>query len=96
MNLKGKVPLTIRLVGAKTHNLKSLDVTFPLGRLIGVTGVSGSGKSSLVNDTLIPAVMSELHARPGSPGRSRSAMEALKAKSAASSKKSKAKEEGCR
>ncbi len=50
----------LELVGAATHNLKDLTVRFPLGRLIGVTGVSGSGKSSLVNDTLVPAITARL------------------------------------
>jgi excinuclease ABC subunit A len=39
---------------ARTHNLKDVTVGFPLGVLVGVAGVSGSGKSSLVSDTLIP------------------------------------------
>ena len=47
----GKV-LTIR--GACGNNLKGIDVSFPLGCFIGVAGVSGSGKSSLVNETLMP------------------------------------------
>src|SRR4030088_611683 len=38
--------------GARTHNLKNIDVTLPLGQLIVVTGVSGSGKSSLAFETL--------------------------------------------
>src|SRR6478672_8985341 len=38
--------------GARTHNLKNIDLTLPLGRLIIVTGVSGSGKSSLAFDTI--------------------------------------------
>jgi excinuclease ABC subunit A len=42
----------IRILGARTHNLKSLSVSIPLGRLTVVTGVSGSGKSSLAFDTL--------------------------------------------
>ncbi len=45
---------SIRLFGAEGNNLKKVDVEFPLGCLIGITGVSGSGKSSLVNDTLHP------------------------------------------
>ena len=44
----------IRIFGARGNNLKSVDVEFPLGKLICVTGVSGGGKSSLVNDTLQP------------------------------------------
>ena len=46
--------LFISLKGACGHNLKQVDVTFPLGMLICVTGVSGSGKSSLINRTLQP------------------------------------------
>ncbi|WP_202908832.1 excinuclease ABC subunit UvrA [Roseimaritima ulvae] len=46
--------------GASTHNLKSVTARFPIGGLIGVTGVSGSGKSSLINDTLYPAVAAQL------------------------------------
>ncbi|MBS2100342.1 excinuclease ABC subunit UvrA [Carboxylicivirga linearis] len=47
----GKV---ISIKGATGHNLKKVNVDFPLGKLICVTGVSGSGKSSLVNETLYP------------------------------------------
>lgn len=42
------------LKGATGHNLKSVDAVFPLGKLICITGVSGSGKSSLINETLYP------------------------------------------
>lgn len=45
----------IRLRGASENNLKNIDVAFPLGALTVVTGISGSGKSSLVCDTLYPA-----------------------------------------
>ncbi len=45
---------SIKIYGARGNNLKSVDVEFPLGKLICVTGVSGGGKSSLVNDTLQP------------------------------------------
>ena len=51
--------LTIR--GARGNNLKSVDVEFPLGKLICVTGVSGSGKSSLVNGTLVPILSRQLY-----------------------------------
>jgi excinuclease ABC subunit A len=44
----------LRLIGAQGHNLKNVDLEIPLGKLICVTGVSGSGKSSLINDTLHP------------------------------------------
>ena len=45
---------TLTLQGATGHNLKNVTVSFPLGTMIGVTGVSGSGKSSLINETLYP------------------------------------------
>lgn len=43
---------SIKIFGARENNLKNIDVEFPLGKLISVTGVSGSGKSSLVNEVL--------------------------------------------
>ena len=46
--------LTLTLRGASGNNLKAIDATFPLGCLVGVAGLSGSGKSSLVNETLMP------------------------------------------
>ncbi|MCK0507550.1 excinuclease ABC subunit UvrA [Aromatoleum anaerobium] len=46
----------LRLVGAREHNLRGIDVDFPLGRLVCVSGVSGSGKSSLIQDVLYPAL----------------------------------------
>ncbi len=45
---------TLILTGATGHNLKDVSVNLPLGMMIGVTGVSGSGKSSLINETLFP------------------------------------------
>jgi len=60
----GKV-LTIR--GAGGNNLKGVDVTFPLGCLIGVSGVSGSGKSSLVNETLMPVLKGRFYNFKGKP-----------------------------
>src|SRR5699024_2224547 len=43
---------TVKLTNARGHNLKDMDVEIPLGKFICVTGVSGSGKSSLINQTL--------------------------------------------
>ena len=56
------------LKGASHNNLKNLTVRFPLGRLICVTGVSGSGKSSLVTDTLLPALRNYYHKAKDTPG----------------------------
>lgn len=51
----------LRIVGAREHNLRGIDVDIPLGNLVVVTGVSGSGKSSLVADTLAPALSNAVH-----------------------------------
>ena len=51
----------IKLIGATGHNLNNVDAEFPLGTLICVTGVSGSGKSSLINQTLHPALAKKFH-----------------------------------
>lgn len=51
----------ITLKGANGHNLKNIDVEFPLGKFICVTGVSGSGKSSLINGTLYPILTAQLN-----------------------------------
>ncbi len=50
----------IRLAGATLHNLQKVTVDIPLGKLLGITGVSGSGKSSLIGRTLVPAIRAEL------------------------------------
>ena len=70
-----KVPKKVRkgtgksftLKGATGHNLKGIDVSFPLGKFICVSGVSGSGKSSLINGTLYPILTSNLHASSKKP-----------------------------
>ena len=56
------------LEGVRTHNLKEITVRFPLGCLICVTGVSGSGKSSLLLETLAPALRRELYGARVRPG----------------------------
>lgn len=51
----------LKVVGAKENNLKGIDVTIPLGEFVCVTGVSGSGKSSLVNEILYKRLANELN-----------------------------------
>jgi excinuclease ABC subunit A len=53
--------LTLTLRGARGNNLKGVNVDFPLGRLIGISGVSGSGKSSLINETLMPILKGKFY-----------------------------------
>ncbi|MCD4657005.1 MAG: excinuclease ABC subunit UvrA, partial [Planctomycetes bacterium] len=57
----------LELKGAKGNNLKNVDVSFPLGVFICITGVSGSGKSSLVNETLFPALQKKLKIKKARP-----------------------------
>jgi len=59
---------TITLIGATVNNLHEVNVKFPLGKFICVTGVSGSGKSSLVVDTLYPAAARRLNRARAHPG----------------------------
>ena len=53
--------MTLGLRGARGNNLKNVDIDFPLGMLIGVAGVSGSGKSSLINETLMPILKNRFY-----------------------------------
>ena len=59
----------LKVVGARENNLKNIDVSFPLGVLTVVTGVSGSGKSSLVNTILYPVLADKLNGARIVPGR---------------------------
>jgi excinuclease ABC subunit A len=58
----------IVLSGVTTHNLKHVTVEIPLAKMIGVSGVSGSGKSSLINETLTPAILRKLGLQSKKPG----------------------------
>ena len=59
----------IEIKGAKENNLKNINVKFPLGTFICVTGVSGSGKSSLINEILYKALASNLYVFKEKPGK---------------------------
>ncbi|MDX1945179.1 MAG: ATP-binding cassette domain-containing protein, partial [Pirellulaceae bacterium] len=65
---KGVKSRSIVIEGVTTNNLKNVTAAFPLGLLVGVTGVSGSGKSSLVNETLAPALIRKLGGVAPKPG----------------------------
>ena len=63
---------TVRLEGATLHNLQSVDLVLPLNVLVGISGVSGSGKSSLIEQTLVPAIWRRLGRKAVRPGPFRS------------------------
>jgi len=54
----------IKIIGARHNNLKNVDVEIPLGKFVGVTGVSGSGKSSLINDILMEGLLASGRREP--------------------------------
>ncbi|MBR6594668.1 MAG: excinuclease ABC subunit UvrA [Clostridia bacterium] len=60
---------TLTVIGARENNLKNIDVSFPLGKLICVTGVSGSGKSSLINSVLYNSTAKALGRYTLTPGK---------------------------
>jgi excinuclease ABC subunit A len=59
----------IKVIGARENNLKTVDVEFPLGTFTAITGVSGSGKSSLVNDVLYEVLANKLNGAKGVAGK---------------------------
>ena len=58
----------LKIVGATEHNLRNVDATFPLGTFIGISGVSGSGKSSLINFILAKRLLRDLNRSKDVPG----------------------------
>lgn len=66
----------LKLNGAKGHNLQNVDLEIPLGKFICVTGVSGSGKSSLINQTLVP-ILSNFFYKSKTPALSYQSIEGL-------------------
>ena len=59
----------LQIIGARQNNLKNIDVAIPLGMLVCVTGVSGSGKSSLINSILFPVLAKQLNRAVTHPGK---------------------------
>ena len=63
---------SIKVIGAEENNLKNIDVEFPLGQFVCVTGVSGSGKSSLVNEILYKSLAQKINKSRIKPGKHKS------------------------
>lgn len=55
-----KLPQYMKIRGAKVHNLKNIDVDIPLHQIVGIAGVSGSGKTTMVLESLIPALQASI------------------------------------
>ena len=66
--VQAKTQKFLIIKGAKEHNLKNIDVKIPLGKFVCVTGVSGSGKSSLVNDILARSLLKNFYRAKDEPG----------------------------
>jgi len=64
----GKEGKYLEIKGAKEHNLKNIDVRIPLGKFVCVAGISGSGKSSLVNDILAKSLLRQFYRAKDEPG----------------------------
>ena len=60
MSEKNNIPDRIKIRGARVHNLKNINLDVPLNKIVGIAGVSGSGKSSLINETLAKNIIKVL------------------------------------
>jgi excinuclease ABC subunit A len=67
--IKPTKDMWLKINGARQNNLQDIDVAIPLGCMVSITGVSGSGKSSLIASTLAPALLRALHGSDSSPGK---------------------------